>query len=347
MGQTARNRGSGATQRALWARRPNPAPALRGRVGGRCCPAPRIADWAWGGSEGCSLPEKVLWRVGCFFLPPVRGKGVLFGFVLFAPLCSSPARFLRLAVGSGDFLLIFGVNFFFSSFFGGWLSLLAPPRSAPPAASRPAIPPHAPGAAGSSAARTRELSCGEARPLFGQDVHGRAGSFLRLQLQLVVSGVLLCIGAGGRRLLPSGRRGGEEAVLLHRRHPPRRRRGGGRSRRQPARRARHRDAGRAGSRAPRRSLPRHGLAAPAHARRGPRRPRRRIPAAPLATLHRLPFPSPPPPAAPVPRGGGGGGGWRRRPGPRPAARRPHARLGAGARQQGPEIRHRPHFIGGV
>lgn len=98
-----------------------PGPALRGRVCGRRCPAPPSSDWAWGGSEGRCLPEKVLGRAGYFFfLPPARGKGVWFGFVLFAPLRSSPAplRFLRPAAGSGDFL-IFGVIFFFflSTFF--------------------------------------------------------------------------------------------------------------------------------------------------------------------------------------------------------------------------------------
>lgn len=101
---------SGAAQLALGAvavPSPGPAWACRRAV----LPAPRIADWAWGGSEGCSLTEKVLGRGGYFFLPPVRGKGVWFGFVLFAPLRSSPARFLRLAEGSGDFL-IFGAIFF-------------------------------------------------------------------------------------------------------------------------------------------------------------------------------------------------------------------------------------------
>lgn len=33
--------------------------------------------------------------------------------------------------------------------------------------------------------------------------------------------------------------------------------------------------------------------------------------------------------------------------PGAGTRGPHGRLSAGARQQGPEIRHRPHFVGGV
>lgn len=77
-------------------------PALRRRVGGRCCPAPRIADWARRGSGGCSgarecLCQRKFWGgLDIFFFPQCEERG--FGLGLFCLRRSAPRRSLAPSV---------------------------------------------------------------------------------------------------------------------------------------------------------------------------------------------------------------------------------------------------------